>query len=204
MPRSMSTLVAVAIAALLAASGCGGSPRPRHFTLSTAPGAGEAQVASLPAVAVYVGPVDFPRYLDRPEIVVREGANGLKLSETNRWGGSLRNDFTRVLADDLGHRLGTERVVTYPNDARYPIDYRVQVELLSFEGTPGESVGLRARWVVSGATGAALATSQSDLTEPTASVSYDDLVAAHGRALDRLATEIATRIAALASRTTAK
>jgi uncharacterized protein len=200
--------VRIGFALLLAgaASGClGGSPKPRHYTLGAAAAPAGPPLAELPELGLVVGPVDFPRYLDRPEMVVRDGSHGLELSDSHRWAGSLRNDFLRVLADHLGRRVGTERVVTYPNEARFPVTYRVQLELLSFEGTPGANVSLRARWVVaSGATGKALAVEESDLTEPTASASWDDLVAAQGRALARMGDEIANRIVALASRPTAE
>lgn len=193
------------LAAGVAVACFGGTPKPHHYTLGTALAPESPPLASLPHLGIAVGPVEFPRYLDRPEIVVRDGAHGLVLSESNRWAGSFRNDFVRVLADQIGGRLGTERVVTYPNEARFAVDYRVQLELLAFDGAPGESVSLRARWVVAvGAVGPALAAEETELVEPVPSASYDDLVAAHGRALAALGEQIAARIVTLASRPTAK
>lgn len=203
--RIVSQRVGILLLAAIAASGCFGSPKSRHYALGAAAVPEGQALASFPQLGLVVGPVDFPRYLDRPEIVTRDGAHGLTVSETNRWAGSLRSDFLRVLADQLGRRVGTERVVAYPNEARFKVDYRVQVELVAFEGQLGDSVALRARWVVaSGDTGRALVAEVSDLHEPTASASWDDLVAAHGRALDALSGEIAARIVALASRPTDK
>jgi len=199
--RNPAGRITLALLLASALAGClGRTPKPSYYTLGAAAPVAAEPVASLPALGLVVGPIDFPRYLDRPELVTRDGAHGLVLSNARRWAGSFRNDFGRVLADQLGRQLGTAHVATYPNEARFPVDYRVQLELVSFEGTLGEPVTLRARWVVAdGSGGTAAAAEESEIVEPTASSSWDDLLAAHGRAVSRLATEIATRVASLAA-----
>jgi uncharacterized lipoprotein YmbA len=110
----------------------------------------------------------------------------------------LRDDFSRVLADELGRRLGTSRVALYPAEPRFRVDYRVLVDVLAFEGVPGEAVTLRARWLVaSGADGRALLTEESRIEAPVASPDYAELVSAHAAALTRLAGQIAGAIASL-------
>lgn len=183
-------------------AGClGGTPKPSFYTLAPAPRAASEPVASLPSLGLAVGPIEFPRYLDRPELVTRDGAHGLTLSNEHRWAGSLRSDFQRVLADELGRLLGTDHVVTHPNVAQFPLDHRVLLELVAFEGPIGGPIALRARWtIVSGKTGQAVAVESSEISEPAASAAFADLVAAEGRATGRLAGEIARRIAAIAAR----
>jgi len=200
---SMRSAGRITLALLLASAlgGClGRTPRPSYYTLGAATPAAVEAVASLPDLGLVVGPIDFPRYLDRPELVTRDGEHGLVLADTHRWAGSFRNDFGHVLSDRLARQLGTAHVVTFPNDARFRVDYRVGIELVSFEGALGQPVTLRARWVVTtGSAGGAVAVAESEIVEPTASPSWDDLLAAHGRAVNRLATEIATRVASLAA-----
>jgi uncharacterized lipoprotein YmbA len=147
-----------------------------------------------------VGPLDAPRYLDRPEIATRDGAHRLVYWDDHRWGGSLRADALRVLADDLGRLLGTARIAVYPGAASFPVDYRVRVELLEFEGVRGGAVTLRARWTLSGADAKALAIEASQAEVPTASASFEDLVAAQSAALGALTREIAEKIDSLAAR----
>jgi uncharacterized lipoprotein YmbA len=186
--------------ALLA--GCLGKSVPvEYFTLSDA---GPAPIAPLPGVrpglGIAIGTLEMPRYLDRPEIVTRDGAHRLTVWNERRWAGSLRSDIQRVLADDLGTLLGTARIAVFPVEPRFPPDFRVVLELLEFEGVPGGEVRLRARWTVAaGADGRALAVEQAHLAEPVAAGSWDALVAAQRAALGRVTRQIAERIAALAA-----
>jgi uncharacterized lipoprotein YmbA len=191
-------LSALAVALLVA--GClGRSPRPEYYRLEpTAFGA--APVASLPELGVAVGALEFPRYLDRPEIVTRDGAYRLLPASGQRWGGSLRSEVQRVLADDLAALLGTPRVAVYPVEPRFPVAWRVLLDVRSFEGVPGQSVVLRARWIVaSGADGRAVAVEESVVEEKVAADTWDAYVAAHSAALGVVTRQIAGRIAALAA-----
>jgi hypothetical protein len=180
-------------AALLAAACFGRGPRPELFTL--APGAG-APLAALPELGLVVGPLELPRYLDRPEIVTRDGARLLP-ADGRRWGGSLRNDVLRVVSDDLGTLLGTARVAYFPNEPAFDVDYRVRLDLREFAAVPGGPLALRLHWTVVGSDGRALAVDASEIQQPLASAAYADLVAAQSAALAAVSRTIAERIAAL-------
>jgi hypothetical protein len=189
-------------AALLAApaTGClGQSPPPQFYTLSAASGAASGPaLASRPDLGLAVGPIDFPRYLDRPEIVRRDGSHRLILADDHRWGGSLRSDILRVVADDLGRLLGTSRVAIYPAEPRFPASFRVLLDFREFEGIAGEKVVLRVRWTIAKADdGRALAVEESRIEQPIASASFEDLVAAESAALGTVNRQIAERMAAL-------
>ena len=189
--------------AVAAAAGCfGGGAAPEYFTLAPASGpAAGPPLAVRPALGLAVGPLDTPRYLDRPELATRDGAHRLVYWDEHRWGGSLRADALRVLGDDLGRLLGTARIALYPDAAAFPVDYRVGVELLAFEGAPGGSVALRARYTIaSGADGRALAVEDFAADVPTEGPSFESLVAAHSAALGQLSRTLAERIAALPAR----
>jgi uncharacterized lipoprotein YmbA len=191
--------LAAAVVSIAAAAGCfGGSPKPEFFALSPASGkASGPPIASLPELGLVVGPLEFPRYLDRPEIVRRDGANRLVVADAHRWGGSLRTDVLRVIADDLGRLLGTARVALYPAEPRFPARYRVLIDLREFEAR-GESVVLRALWTLADASdGRALAVDESRIEEPIASPATQDVVAAQSAALGGVSRAVAERIAAL-------
>lgn len=188
----------LALAAALVAFGCLGKPATQYFTLGAADPAGTSSLAARPELGLVVGPIEFPRYLERREIVTRDGAHRLVLSNANRWGGSLRDEVPRVLSDDLGRLLGTERVVVFPTEPPFRLDYRVLLDVGEFEGVLGDAVTLRARWsVVSGVDGRALAVEEAHVVEATASPSFEDLVAAQRAALRRLGETIAARLVAL-------
>ena len=191
-------------AALLAAlaAGCLGQGVPvEYFTLSDA---GPLPSAALPGVrpglGIAIGALEMPRYLDRPEIVTRDGAHRLIVWNERRWAGSLRTDIQRVVADDLGALLGTVRIAVFPVEPRFPPDVRVMLELLEFDGVLGGEVRLRARFTVaSGADGKALAVEQAHVSERAASGSMEALVAAQRAALGQVTRQIAERIRALAA-----
>lgn len=188
---------AVALSVLIGvALGCARGPGPQYYRLAAA--GAEPAIVARPELGLAVGPNELPRYLDRSEIATRDGAQGLTFANGQRWAGSLRDDFSRVLAEELGRRLGTSRVALYPAEPRFRVDYRVLVDVLGFEGAPGEAVSLHTRWIVAaGGDGRALLTEESRIEEPVASPGYPGLVAAHAAALSRLAGEIAGGVAAL-------
>lgn len=191
--------LALALPLAAFATGClgGPTPEPQYYTLSPALGVGAAPLAARPELGLVLGQVDLPRYLDRSELVTRSGAHGLRVWNLQRWGGSLRTDVQRVVADDLGRLLGTARIAVYPAEARFPVSYRVLLELLELGSAPGHPVVLRARWTIAGADGLALAVGQTKLEQPPATASWEDYVAAHSAALGVVTHEIAERIASL-------
>jgi uncharacterized protein len=191
--------LAAAVLAIALATGCfGRSPKPAFFALSSASGAAAGSpIASQPDLGLMVGPLEFPRYLDRPEIVRRDGANQLIVADAHRWGGSLRTDVLRVIADDLGRLLGTARVAVYPADARFPVRYRVAIDLREFEAVAGDRVELRAVWTIAAADGRAVDVEESRIEQPIASAAMSDVVAAQSAALGGLTRAIAEHVAAL-------
>lgn len=195
--RIRTRLLWITVFPALVAAGClGGGPKTQFYTLGAIAPEETGPVATRPELGLAVGPIEFPRYLERPEIVTRDGAHGLALSNANRWAGSLRTDVLRVVADDLGQLLGTPRVVVFPNEPTFRLDYRVLLDIREFEGVPGESVALRARWtIVSPGDGKALAVEEFHVAEPTASASFEDLVAAQRAALGRMTRAVAARLA---------
>ena len=191
--------VAGALAGAGLALGCLGGPKtqPEFFTLSPAAGATATPVATRPELGVGLGQIELPRYLDRDELVTRSGPHELEVWGGVRWGGSLRTDIQRVVADDLGRLLGTARIAVYPVEARFPVRYRVLLDLLEFGGPRSGPVTLRARWTIAGSEGSALAVGESVVQQPPASASWEDYVAAHSAALGAVTRELAEHIASL-------
>jgi hypothetical protein len=197
--RNVTTRGIAVIALAGLALGClGRSPQVRFYTMSDVPG--QAVAGAAEDLAIGVGPVRLPRYLDRPQLVTRAEASQLDVDEFNRWAGSFESNLLRALGDDLGTRLGTERVVVYPEDAPFPLDYRVALDIQEFEGRPGHELVLRARWVIrEQAEGRGPWSGQSLIRRPLSSDGIEALVTAHDEALGLLADAIASRIVGLAT-----
>jgi uncharacterized lipoprotein YmbA len=140
--------IAGSIAGLLVLAGCGTSPPSSFYTLTPIPAASREVSLAGGLVGIGLGPVTFPAFLDRPQIVSRDSRNRLALDEINRWGGTLQDDFLRVWSENLSYLLGTSRIVIFPSEVRYPLDFRITADVLRFEGTPDGEAVLKVRWAV--------------------------------------------------------
>lgn len=142
-----ATLTAALVGAL--AAGCASSPPASFYTLTALPEArARTGVIEGGGVALGIGPVVFPQFLDRPQIVTRSGANRLGLEEFRRWGGTVQDDFLRVWGENLAHLLGTSQVLVFPSESRMQLDFRISAEVITFEGLPEGEAMLRVRWAV--------------------------------------------------------
>jgi len=141
-----------------------------------------------------VGPVHLPSYLERTTIVTRR-ENQLSYNDMQRWAGSLESEFLQALGANLARMLGSHRVAVYPSEPGYPLDFRIALDVVRFDGALGETVTLEVRWVVTTGTGGELlGTGSAKLREPVASRRYRDLVVAHSAAVESLSRTIAARI----------
>ncbi len=185
---------------LLAWSGCAGTKPARFYTLSPLDATGERSgtVSAEQRIAVAVGPVAIPDYLDRPQILTRSGPRGFALSEFDRWAGSLEKDISRILAENLSVLLPRDKVTVFRwggGASPFPAEYRVGIDVTRFEGALGESVVLAAQWsVYREEERTILSASESNVREPVEGPDYDALVEAMSRALGALSREIAAAI----------
>jgi uncharacterized protein len=178
------------------AAGCGGkSPQVAYYHLSpvdtSSPQVQAVKTAA--SLAVGVGPVSFPEVLDRPQIVTRTDANRYRIAEFQRWGGSLRNEFTMVLAENLALDLNTESVAIFPWEKHFQPRFRVILDVKSFDGRLGESALLETRWTITDGEGKkTLRVGKSAIEKPVADAGY----AAHIKGLDRTLKQLSEEIAA--------
>jgi uncharacterized protein len=177
----------------LSLSGClGRSPSPTFYALTPVQNQYVSQRSSPVKNAIIgIGPVKLPEYLDESLIVTRTGDNELDKAQFHRWVGSFKDNFTNVLADDLGSLLATERVYLYPWRLSVPIDYQVTVDVIRCDGRLGDAAWLEARWsIFKGPEKKLLKIQRSTIREPVTGPGYADLVAAQSRAVAQLSQEI--------------
>jgi uncharacterized lipoprotein YmbA len=74
-----------------------------------------------------------PPQVDRTQLVVRQGNNGLAILETDWWGASLSDELQSALVDQLNHRQFNDKV-----------SLRVQIQ--RFDLVPGRYALLEAKW----------------------------------------------------------
>lgn len=194
--RSELKCVAAMLAVLLLAGCAGKSPRVDFYVLSADAKAVAGVAGSCSSQAISVGPVSWPRYLDQPRIITRAGTNRLEASEFNRWGGSLEDDFVRTTIENLSGLLQSELVVNYRRSSHYAPAYRVEMDVLRFDGQLGGDVVLEVKWsVIAEATGKIVLVTTSSIQKVTSGPDYEALVNASSMALAQLSEEIAVQLA---------
>ena len=175
-------------------SSCAIQERPTHFYALNAV-IDDPPAYRQPGIKVGIGPLDFPKVLQRPQVVTRVDNNKIKVADFHQWGGRLDDDFLRILGDNLVVLLGSTQVYTYPWEGRLRPEYQVRISVSRFDGEPGKEILLRARWqLLSRKGGKELAAEQTSIVEPVQHKNYGAYVAAQSRALARFSRQIAARI----------
>jgi uncharacterized protein len=181
--------------------GCGGLfPKPipsRLFTLSSLPSTG-ADTDHSGQISLGIGPVRFPGYLDRQELLTRVAPNRFDLLAHDRWAEPLDENFTRVMTQNLSLLLHTDQIVVYP----WPMDkkphYRVEIEVLRFESNSAGEGQLSARWtIIDEICKGAPNLNESHLSRPAKEKSTDASVSALSETVADLSREIAKTVMAI-------
>jgi uncharacterized lipoprotein YmbA len=148
-------------------------------------------------IAIGIGPIDFPDYLKRLEVVTRATPNRLEVSPVDRWGESLDKNFQRVLSQNLAQLLQTDRIEKYPWSRRTPIDYQIVIFVERFETSVDGQAQLNARWIIKdGATDKDLYASETIAASPVTPVDGSTPMAL-SEDVGTLSREIASRVSAL-------
>jgi uncharacterized lipoprotein YmbA len=156
-------------------------------------------IADLGDIGILVGPVRLALYLDRVDIVIRDSQNQIRLAEFSQWAGPLQENFSRVLAENLSVLLTTDKVGIFPGTRAMSFDFNVTVDITRFDGIPGETADLRARWgILDKNRKKMLFEKHTVLNQPTKDGSMEALIAAESRTLADLSREIAEAIKILA------
>jgi uncharacterized lipoprotein YmbA len=188
--RDSRSIVIGACAWLFVVAGCSIlSPQPDHtkyFVLTAMTDAGTPGTASAAAngtsdLVIGIGPIEFPDYLRRPEVVTRTSPTTVEISDVDRWAEPLDTAFARVLSEDLSRLLGTQRMVTYPWYQSNRVDYQVECNVIHFETGSNGGSQLHAQWSIRDGAGKLLIAKESDITDteasgdksPSASLSHD-------------------------------
>lgn len=188
--------ILLAVAAMAILQACASSPPSRFYTLNpmapTEEGAKTTNGAK--PVSITVMPVELPDYLDRPQIVTRYGRNQLKMASFDRWAGSLGDNMSAVLAENLSTILQTDQVSVQAGQGK--ADYAVAMRVVRLDCIPGDQVRLKAHWnVFSGPGQKNVVTGLSNIRETLTDMGYDSIVAAVSKAMGLVSRDIARKIA---------
>ncbi len=177
--------------------GCARTPAPALYLLDMPYGAALAGPGRGPIVGI--GPIEFPHYLDRPQIITRDDSNRVTAAQAHVWAEPLKISAARVLAVSLARALDSNRVYLLPRRIPTDLEWRVDVVIDRLDGSIGDRAVLAARWALYRAAQQRAVTSRLSLLEQTVSAAdYAALTAAETDVLAQLAVEIAAAINAAA------
>jgi uncharacterized lipoprotein YmbA len=169
----------------------------RFFLLTPiSPGGPGAQVnqGNTSALVLGLGPIKLPDYLQRDEIATRVEPNRLQFSENDHWAEPLKNNFIRVLSQNLSTLLGTQQIINFPWYSSIRIDYQIAITVDRFDCEAQGSGRLAALWSINDPTsGRILDRGNADLSAQCGT-SVDQGVAGLSQALGDFSRQIATAV----------
>ena len=199
----IKTMAWTSVIAMVVFTGCfGASPKVEFYKLDEGlQGLEDEQIEVMDqTIAIGVGPMEFPKTIDRPQIVTRITPHRLEVDEFHRWAGSLREDFLEVLTVNLSILLKSNHVAAYPWEEFFNPDYRIFMDVHEIVGDLGGTVVLAVTWTITDAEGRkALLARKSIIREPVLGTDFEAYVSAINRTLFTFSQEIAREIKKLES-----
>ena len=148
MQASRMNIILIMLSAFLAVA-CS-STRSQYYVLDSIaaqkPAVEAASSLSLSSIAITQ--LEIPNYLDRPHMVSRDAGNQLQIAEYDQWGGRLRDNIARTLADDLAARLPHVTVSAAPMPGSMDAEVQLLVDIRQFERLHDGRVHLKLQWHV--------------------------------------------------------
>ncbi len=169
--------------------------RTRFYVLTATP---PAAAAASDRLAIGLGPIAMPEYLDHLEVVTRAAPNRLELSPTDRWAESFDDNVRGVLARNLSGALPAAHIVDFPWYPTAHLDYEIAVVFERFERSGANATELAAQWTIRGGRDRrVLIARQSRFSESAADGTTEAAAGALSADLGDLSQQIAAAIAQL-------
>lgn len=189
--RLITAIIACFIGSVLL-TGCAATSTPTHFYILnpiTTPRPTNPITKQSPTLGI--GPVSIPKYLDRPEIVSRQGPNRLKIDEFHQWAGPLKDNIQFTIAENLSRLIPNNGMALYPWKKSDGVTLRISITIQRFE-IDGSKAVLIANWTEGrGDQLATLSNHRSEINIPVTADNYPAKIAAMNLALDTFGKEIA-------------
>ena len=176
----------LALVFALALAACASAPV--HYYTLIAPATTQAVTNTQTAPFQFeLLPVGIPAQADQPQLVIRQGGQGVVPLDSERWIAPLAQELRGALSADLAQAMRTQDATGLSGGKPR---LRIKVDLRRFDSAPGDYALIDATWSLRLLQGDASLACTSQVREPVGP-GYDALVEGHQRALARLAGEIA-------------
>ena len=182
--------------AILGLAGCASAPL--HYYTLVPPASVPANAGQPVGVPFELLPVSVPAQVDQPQLLVRQGGQGVALLGSERWIAPLGDEVRSAMSADLSVELNSQDVSGLPGNGKPRL--RVKLDLRRFDSMPGSYALIEAAWSVhlSGSHHVEPVACSSRIRE-TVAPGYAALVQGHQRALGQLAAQVAAVARSLAA-----
>ena len=193
-------MLTTSVSAVLLIAGCvgtGQSPSSRFYMLTSLDPADITPdpSADMEGEGLLLGPIRFPVYLNRQQIVIRNSPTEIQLAEFDRWAEPLENNFSNVLRENLSILLNTAVILEPPWPKSTNLEYQVLAGISRFDAEPGKQALLTVRWaVVRAKDNQLLMVEKSTYTAPLRSNRYDEIVRAQSLIVADFSRDIAAAL----------
>jgi uncharacterized lipoprotein YmbA len=170
--------------------GCASSP-PESFDYLLRPQISSADYAAKPTIAL--DKIEVAPYLDRKGIVLETSPGQVDTAKHHRWADPLNFSIRRYLQVALTQETAQNIASTFePNS---DVETRVDVFVHQLHGSVTGTVKLVAEWQIrSTDSGEVTASGQFSAAETIAGDGYGEVVQAHAKLLDQLASSISAKL----------
>jgi uncharacterized lipoprotein YmbA len=178
---------------VLLLSACASSPPVRFYALDSVPRNIGAEGGG---INIGLGPMAFPDYLKRPQIVKRTAGSEMIIAEFDRWAEPVDRSFKRILASNVDDMLEDAVVVVFPYNANFRIDIRVIGRVFRFDTNAAGLAVLDVQWTAGDGKGQSFVEVRRSRYEATAAdpQDYDAIVIALNETLNAFSRDVATEL----------
>lgn len=174
--------------ALLALTACASAPI--HYYTLVAPADDRSSATAPASLPFELLPVSVPAQVDQPQLVVRQGGQGVALLEGQRWIAPLADEVRDALSADLARALNSRDISALAGNDKPSV--RIKLDLHRFDSRLGRYAMIEGAWSVRLLHSAhpASISCTSRISEPVGAT-YPALVQGHQQAINQLAMQIA-------------
>lgn len=173
---------------------CGSSPPVRYFSLQ--PISAEYNQDPEDAPIVVIGPLRYPDYLKRSQMVTRGAGAEMVVHDFSRWAEPLDQAMHRTVAGNVDTLVSNAIVVAYPTNPAIDIDHRLIGRIDRFDTDGNGLAVLDVQWSVVDADRKTIVSSRRSRYESRADRPGDpgDIAVAMSEAVNDFSRDIAAEI----------
>jgi uncharacterized lipoprotein YmbA len=169
---------------------------PLHYYTLVPPAPAGAAAGPAATFQFELLPVGIPAQVDQPQLVTRQGGQGVAVLNGERWIAPLADEVRGALSADLAEALNTQDVSGLPTSGTPRL--RIKLDLRRFDSVPGSYALIDAAWSLRSLQGGSTLACTSQIRQ-SVGPGYDALVQGHQEALRQLAMRIASVAGAVAA-----